>query len=283
MINKNGLYTNLALLMSDQSPIVVKFAKYDEHLNFKVKKEYKGSLLKVMNNVLENVANYNEISAIIDGTSWQRRETVSYPGASLRESILNAFCHSNYFIRSNIKIEFYDDKVKITNPGGIYQATLEQILDGVQTYRNPVLVNILNKLHFIENFGTGIPRILGAYKNSRIKVDFSVSENFFIVKLPNLNYNDPTSDPINDPINDPIKSVVDNSLNDVDLSILRTIQQNPGLNAKHITEKLRLQYSNITVDIVKNSLKRKLPKYVEFRGPLKTGGYFVIWVNAKPQ
>lgn len=269
MINKDGLYTNLALLMSDQSPIVVKFAKYDSQLNFKVKKEYKGPLLKVMNNVLENAANYNDISAIIDGTSWQRRETVSYPGASLRESILNAFCHSNYFIRSNIKIEFYNDKVKITNPGGIYQATLEQILDGVQTYRNPGLVNILNKLHFIENFGTGIPRILEAYKNSKIKVDFSVSENFLIVKLPNLNYNDP--------INDPIKSVVDNSLNDVDLSILRTIQQNPGLNAKHITEKMRLQYSNITVDIVKNSLKRKLSKYVEFRGPLKTGGYFVIY------
>ena len=84
MINKDGLYTNLALLMSDQSPIVVKFAKYDSQLNFKVKKEYKGPLLKVMNNVLENAANYNDISAIIDGTSWQRRETVSYPGASLR-------------------------------------------------------------------------------------------------------------------------------------------------------------------------------------------------------
>ena len=75
---------------------------------------------------------------------------LSYTGASLHESILNAFCHSNYFIRANIKIEFYDDKVKITNPGGIYQATLEQIFDGVQTYRNPGLVNILSKLHYIE-------------------------------------------------------------------------------------------------------------------------------------
>lgn len=275
MINKEGLYTNLALLMSDQSPIVVKFAKYDSQLNFKVKKEYKGSLLKVMNNVLENAANYNDISAIIDGTSWQRKETISYPGASLRESILNAFCHSNYFIRSNIKIEFYEDKVKITNPGGIYQATLEQIFDGVQTYRNPGLVNILSKLHFIENFGTGIPRILEAYKNSKNKVDFAVSENFFIVKLPNLNYNDPINDPINDPVNDPVKLVVDNSLNDVDLSILRTIQLNPGLNAKQIEEKLHLQYSNITVDIVKNSLKRKLMQYVSFNGSPKIGGYYI--------
>ena len=201
-----------------------------------------------------------------------RRETISYPGASLRESILNAFCHSNYFIRSNIKIEFYYDKVKITNPGGIYQATLEQIFDGVQTYRNPGLVNILSKLHYIENFGTGIPRILEAYENSTKKVDFLVSDNFFIIKLPNLNYRDP----VNDPVNDSEKIIVNNALNDVDLSILRMIQLNPGLNAKQISEKLHLQYSRITLDVVKNSLKRKLVQYVEFRGSPKKGGYFVI-------
>ena len=51
---------------------------------------------------------------------------------------------------------------------------------------------------------------------------------------------------------------------------------NPGLNAKQISEKLHLQYSRITLDVVKNSLKRKLVQYVEFRGSPKTGGYFVI-------
>ena len=68
-----------------------------------------------MKNILKNAANYNDISAVIDGTSQQRKETISYLRASLREFILNDFCHSNYLIRSNIKIEFYDDKVKITN------------------------------------------------------------------------------------------------------------------------------------------------------------------------
>ena len=148
---------------------------------------------------------------------------LSYPGASLCESILNAFCHSNYFIRSNIKIEFYDDKVKIANPRGIYQATLEQIFDGVQTYRNPGLVNILSKLHYIENFITGIPRILEAYENSIRKVDFSVSDNFFIIKLPYLNYGDPVNDPVNDPMNDPInvneKIVLDINLRNPKITI----------------------------------------------------------------
>ena len=132
----------------------------------------------LIKNILKYAANYNDIFAVIDGTSQQRKETISYPGASLRESILNAFCHSNYFIRSNIKIEFYDDKVKITNLRGIQQATLEQIFDGVQTYRNPGLVNILSKLHYIENFGTGIPRILEAYENSTKKQIFQLVKTF---------------------------------------------------------------------------------------------------------
>ena len=130
----------------------------------------------------------------------------------------------------------------------------------------------MSKLHYIENFGTGIPRILEAYEKLTKKVDFSVSDNFFIIKLPNLNYRDP----VNDPVNDSEKIIVNNALNDVDLSILRMIQLNPGLNAKQISEKLHLQYSRITLDIVKNSLKRKLVQYVEFRGSPKTGGYFVI-------
>ena len=103
------------------------------------------------------------------------------------------------------------------------------------------------------------------------KSRFSVSDNFFIIKLPNLNYGDP--------INDPTNLIKDDALNDIDLSILRMIQLNPGLNAKQIAEKLLLQYSNITIDMVKNSLKRKLTKYVTFKGALKTGGYFVIWAK----
>ena len=123
----------------------------------------------------------------------------------------------------------------------------------------------MSKLHYIENFGTGIPRILEAYEKSTKKVDYSVSDNFFIIKLPNLNY----CDPVNDPVNDPEKIIVNNALNDVDLSILRMIQLNPGLNAKQISEKLHLQYSRITLDVLKNSLKRKLFQYVEFRGSSK--------------
>ena len=266
ILNKNDEYTNLGLLMSDQSPVVIKFAKYDKHLNFIVKKEFKGSLIKVLNNVLEGANNYNDVSAVIDGTSWKRIETISYPGASLREAILNAVAHANYFIRSNIKIEFYEDKVKITNPGGIYQATLKQILSGIQTYRNPGLVNILSKLDYIENFGTGIPRILEAYKDCVKKPEFDPSENFFVLTLPNANavlHNDPVNDPVND------------NLNDMELAIMKIISKEQGLNSKAIYERLKADNIETTLDVIKNALKRKLTNYCEFRGSFKSGGYYL--------
>ena len=78
-------------------------------------------------------------------------------------------------------------------------------MDGIQTYRNPGLVRILNKLNYVENFGTGIPRILNAYEKEEKHPVFDPTENFFKLTLPNLVFNvDPKLDPIDDPILDPL-------------------------------------------------------------------------------
>ena len=150
--NKTGKYTNLAYLLSDQSEIVVKVAEYDSEMNFKIKKSFKGSLVNILKDVEEQTERLNDLRVVIDGSSFKRIETKSYPGASIREMVLNAICHANYFIRSNIKIEFFRDKVKITSPGGIFNASMNDIMNGVQTYRNPRLVHIFDKIGMIENF-----------------------------------------------------------------------------------------------------------------------------------
>ena len=80
-----------------------------------MKKQFTGSLIELFNNVKEQADRLNNISAKIDIKTFKRREIISYPGASLREMILNAFIHADYFIRSNIKIEFFEDKCKITS------------------------------------------------------------------------------------------------------------------------------------------------------------------------
>ena len=267
----NGQFTNLGLLLSDESPVCVKVAEYDDQMNFKLKKTFEGPLLKVLLDTQDQAERMNDVSAIIDRKTWKRIETSSYPGNSLREIVLNAFCHTNYFIRSNIKVEFYKDKAKITSPGGLYKTTLEDMLEGVQTYRNERLVHLLDKLGLIENYGTGIPRTLNAYKGTGKEPEFYDSENFFIVYLPNLNYNDEINDEINDKINDEI--------NDLGLSIIRTVKSNPGIKADKIYEILSAGDKGITLNMVRNSIRRELGKYIELRGSRKTGGYYLKYVS----
>lgn len=168
------------------------------------------------------------------------------------------------------KREFYKDKAKITSPGGLYKTTLEDVLKGVQTYRNERLVHLLDKLGLIENYGTGIARTLNAYKGTGKEPEFYDSENFFIVYLPNLNYRDE----INDEINDEIK--------DLGLSIIRTVKSNPGIKADKIYEILSSDDKGITLNMVRNSIRRELGKCIELRGSRKTGGYYLKEVPHKP-
>lgn len=90
-------------------------------------------------------------------------------------------------------------------------------MNGVQTYRNPRLVHVFDKLGMIENFGTGIPRTIESYKNYDVKPEFKATENFFFVTLPNINY--ASSGSIND------------SINDIGLEILKTVSKFPGISA----------------------------------------------------
>ena len=89
---------------------------------------------------------------------------------------------------SNIKIEFYADRVEITNPGGIYRYSIGDILLGIQSFRNPKLIATLHRLGFIENYGTGIKRIKEAYPNNDIQSFLIDGRLWFRTVFPDLNY-----------------------------------------------------------------------------------------------
>lgn len=122
-----------------------------------MKEEFHGLIATIADDVLKYAELFNTTSAKIIPGQISRVETKSYPGASLREAILNAICHAEYFAPSNIKVEFFPDKVKITNPGNINNnGTIEDIKRGIQSFRNQSLVILLNKLGYIENYDIGI-------------------------------------------------------------------------------------------------------------------------------
>lgn len=79
--------------------------------------------------------------------------------------------------------------MEILSPGGIPDGlTLDEIKNGMTAVRTPQLVHILDKMNYVEDYGTGIDRMLDAYSGTAYQPEFEVAPHMFKVTFPNLNY-----------------------------------------------------------------------------------------------
>lgn len=84
----------------------------------------------------------------------------------------------------------FDGRIEIMSPGSLPKGLSEkEYLDGqVSILRNPILGNVLFRLHLIERFGTGVKRINEEYLKSRIKPKFEFYDNSIKVTLPVMEF-----------------------------------------------------------------------------------------------
>ncbi|HQL05232.1 MAG TPA: putative DNA binding domain-containing protein [Treponemataceae bacterium] len=189
LVNPDGMYTNLALLLSDQCIHSVKAAVFegvDEEV-FKDRKEFTGSLIQQLNDVYEFIDRYNKTRSVFHGL--HREDSRDYPQAALREALLNALVHRDYAISASILIHIFDDRLEIVSVGGlVHGLSRDDILLGVSSTRNENLSKVFYRLMLIEAYGAGLPRILNSYESLSCAPQISVSDNAFKIVLPNVNY-----------------------------------------------------------------------------------------------
>jgi ATP-dependent DNA helicase RecG len=90
----------------------------------------------------------------------RREEIPDYPEVALREAVINAVCHRDYFDkRANVLIEVFADRVVITNPGGLPSGLPPEEFGTRSVARNPLIASLLHRIDYIEKIGTGINRI----------------------------------------------------------------------------------------------------------------------------
>jgi len=155
---------------------------------FKDRRELTGCLTKQLDDALTFIDFNNALSAKITGKG-QRDEKRSYPRIAVREALVNAIVHRSYFSNSPIQVEIYDDRLTIMSPGPLPGGMqLKAVLGGQTLPRNPQVVKILHKLKYIEDYGTGLRRIINSYKDEVVHPEFEAEEDFVKVILPNLNY-----------------------------------------------------------------------------------------------
>lgn len=188
ILNTDGIYTNLGLLLSEQCAHTVKAAVFEgtNQSIFRDRQEFTGSLLQQMNEVYEYIDRRNQVHSTFD--KLRRIDTRDYPEVAIREALLNSLVHRDYSFSASTLISVYDDHIEFTSIGGLPAGvSLDDIMLGLSVCRNPKLANVFYRLELIEAYGTGMKKIMGAYENSNKKPVIETTDNAFKIILPNLN------------------------------------------------------------------------------------------------
>ena len=190
LIRPDGRYTNLALILSDQCPYTTKAAIF-EGLNkekFKDRKEFSGSLFKQIDDVHAYLHVFNRVHSTFEGV--YRIDHPDYPDIAIREAFINALVHRDYYIEGSVLVSMFDNRLEFMSLGGVMPGvTHDLMLAGVSVTRNEKLAQIFYRLNIIEAFGTGIPRIYGAYEKSPTQPEIPVVDCGFLISIPNMNHN----------------------------------------------------------------------------------------------
>lgn len=187
MFDKDGLYNNLALLLSDQCPHIIKAAVFadDNKFNFQHRQEFEGSVLKQMKEVYRFLEMQNHIQTVYNGL--ERVDQYDYHPLALREGLLNAIIHRDYSMGGCIFVNLYQsfcEFISLGNlPGGLQ---LDDIMEGISKPRNEKLAGIFYRLKWVEAYGTGIAKIMGTYKDSLYMASYKLTSNGVILRLPKL-------------------------------------------------------------------------------------------------
>ena len=113
----------------------------------------------------------------------ERTET-DYPPVAIRELLLNAIMHRSYESNAPVRFYWYDDRIEIQNPGGLYGMASPENFHGQTDYRNPVIAEAMATLGYVNAFGRGVIRAQEALrKNGNPTAEFAFEPSHVLVTI----------------------------------------------------------------------------------------------------
>lgn len=188
LVSQDGIYSNVAMLLSDQCSNTIKAATFSgtDKTTFQDRREFGGSLFRQMEEMYAYLDMRNQTRATFEGL--YRIDTRDYPEEALREAMLNSLVHRDYSFSASTLISVYDDRIEFVSVGGLPTGiALEDIMLGLSVCRNPKLAAVFYRLELIEAYGTGMPKIMKAYEGTGLEPKIEVTNNAFKITLPNRN------------------------------------------------------------------------------------------------
>ncbi len=147
------------------------------------RRDFTGTILSQLEGAMAFVDRYNARQIRITGAP-RHEEWEDYPAVAVREAVINALVHRDYFYdSSHIYLHLYDDALEIDNPGGLIRGLSLAELGAMAARRNRMLADLMQRAGFIENAGTGIMRMREALSRNNNPPPEIVATNFFSVRF----------------------------------------------------------------------------------------------------
>lgn len=139
------------------------------------------------------------------GKSMARAENLEYPLEAARELVVNAVAHRDYSISGDgVRLFIFRDHMEVTSPGGLPGPVTIDNIKEERFSRNPIIVQILSDLGFIERLGYGVDRVFDLMRERQLRApEFEETSGGFRVVLFNQSEPELPGKPGNDSVMSP--------------------------------------------------------------------------------
>lgn len=262
------LPTNAFALLTDnpfgQAKIQCAVFKGESKSVFLDRKEYEGSLCRLLEDAYQYVLRNIRMGAVIEGLI--RQDKFELPPAAIREMICNAICHRSYMDEGMIQVSVFDDRLEVSSPGALCRGlTLKDALKGRSKPRNKVIAEVFSRMGIIEKWGTGLQRIVDLAKQEGLKEPvFENNDSFFRVIL--YRGKDEATQTTDQTI-----QTTDQTVQTTEQKIMNAIAEKPTITRKELAEKTGLSESGIKWQLDKLKKEQKI-----LRAGGTFGGHWVV-------
>ncbi len=142
----------------------------------------KGIIEMLVDNMLPVISTESEkIDAVM-----RRERYWYYPVEAVREAVVNALAHRDWTRYEEVEIIAFSDRLEITSPGALQNSmTVEKMIAGQRSPRNPLIVEVLRDYGYVEARGMGVRnKIIPLVKERGNEPEFIATEDYLKVVIP---------------------------------------------------------------------------------------------------
>ncbi len=125
-----------------------------------------------------------ELDELVNGI--RRERQWFYPVDALREALVNALAHRDWTRNEDVEVIRYADRLEVKSPGALQNSmTVEKMLAGQRSPRNPRIVDVLRDFGYVDARGMGVrtkivPLLV---RHNGVAPEFEASEDYLRVRM----------------------------------------------------------------------------------------------------